>query len=146
MDQLVLDIFRADILPKGYLPCSNPELIEGYVAIADIFKGDSVDFRYCYTHRTAWCEHRFNWKRGDLSYLPLLEHFRNGGSVNQPLNWVPGRYEGEDRYIYGNQQNGHHRLVAAYDAGFTHVPYNSARWGDHRDWEDTPNSPRNSWE
>jgi hypothetical protein len=134
MEQLTL----TDDLPEGYLPCASPHLVEGYVSIATIFKGSSVDFDVCWDGGcdTVFCEHNLDEKREDLSYRLLVTHFRNGGAVNQPLNYVPSQMGAE----YGEQKNGHHRLTAAYDAGFTHVPYNSRAWGNHEDWHDTPNA------
>lgn len=135
MKQMVIEMFTADTLPKGYLPCARPDLVEGYVSIEQIFKGRSVDFGYCWGGdcNTRFCKHNLDVKREDTSYLVLLEHFLNGGAVNQPINYVPDYYN----HTTGTQHNGHHRLVAAYDAGFTHVPYNSREWGDY-DWNDTP--------
>lgn len=133
MEQLTI----TDDLPEGYLPCASPDLVEGYVSIETIFKGGSVDFRSCWDGcDTLFCEHNMEDKRIDLSYKLLVVHFRNGGAVNQPLNYIPSQMGAE----YGVQKNGHHRLVAAYDAGFTHVPYNSREWGSNEDWHDTPNA------
>lgn len=122
-----------DALPPGYLPCARPDLIEGYVSIERVFAGDSVDFGYCSDHETRFCDCNMDEKREDESYRLLVKHFRSGGAVNQPLNYRPYRW-GD----LGDQGNGHHRLTAAYDAGFTHVPFNSRKWGDDEDWADTP--------
>jgi len=119
----------------GYLPCSNPDLVEGWVAIEDIFEGRSCDFLFCEDCGKTFCECNLNEKREDPSYAVLLEHFRKGGMINQPINYDP-RYQ--------VQRNGHHRLIAAYDAGYTHVPYNSELWGD-TDWQGTANSEGMSW-
>lgn len=146
MEQLASPVYTAETLPEGYLPCSNPELVEGYVSIAEIFEGSSVDFCYCDDHETVFCDCNMDEKREDEQFPILLEHFRNGGALNQPLNYRPAgivepdcsccsEYERES----GEMGNGHHRLIAAYDAGYTHVPYNSRKWGSV-DWRDTPNS------
>lgn len=113
-----------EALPPGYLPCSNPSLVEGYISIADILRGRSSDFGLCDECDEILCEHALNEKREDESYKLLVEHFRHGGMINQPINYDMRRKA---------QGNGHHRMVAALDAGFTHVPYQSA-WGIE-DWK-----------
>jgi hypothetical protein len=109
------------------LPCANPHLVKEYVAIEDILQGDSNDWEECGRCGGRLCEHVLNSKRQDESYKVLVEHLREGGAVNEPLNYDP-RTE--------NMGNGHHRLAAALDAGFTHVPVNPKRWGDNN-WNDT---------
>lgn len=127
MEQAVIDVFNPDTLPDGYLPAANPALVDGYVAIEEILKGRSTDFGTCYECGLALCEHALDEKREDESYKVLVQHFRDGGKINQPLNYDPR---------YKTQDNGHHRLVAALDAGFTHVPYNAYSWSEHPDWDD----------
>lgn len=113
-----------DALPEGYLPCSNPGLVEGYASIEEILQGRSGDFGRCHTCDKYLCKHHLDYKRQDASYKVLVQHFRNGGMINQPISYHPE---------HKSQGNGHHRLVAAYDAGFTHIPY-SSDWGES-DWE-----------
>jgi hypothetical protein len=109
------------------LPCANPQLVDEYVAIEEILQGQSSDSSLCGRCNGRLCEHILNAKRQDESYKVLVQHFRDGGEVNQPLNW--------DRWGDGGyQSNGHHRLAAALDAGFTHVPVNHEEWGDDYDW------------
>jgi hypothetical protein len=114
-------------LPTGYLPCSRPELVAGYVSIQDIINGDSGDFSRCRRCEKALCQCHLHEKRQDPQYNTLLEHFRAGGMINQPVY-----YEPEDRCL----SNGHHRLAAAMDAGYTHIPYQS-HWGKEEDWEES---------
>lgn len=121
MEQLTLP----GILPVGYLPCSNPELVEGYLSIKKILNGDSGDFDRCDECKIVLCDHALDEKREDYSYCKLVEHFRNGGMINQPICYTFGDWE--------RICNGHHRLAAALDAGFTHIPYQTA-WGEEYDW------------
>lgn len=124
MEQLTL----TEVLPAGYLPCSNPDLVRGYISIEDLLKGNSGDFGKCYECGFALCEHALNEKRADHSYRELVEHFRKGGLINQPV-----------AYDQRNKQlaNGHHRLAAAYDAGYTHIPYCRDGYGDSEGWWDS---------
>ena len=114
-------------LPEGYLECANPDFVEGYISIEEILKGRSTDFGTCYVCKVALCKHALDQKRQDESYKVLVQHFRDGGLINQPICY--------DKRLK-KQANGHHRLVAALDAGFTHVPIQD-RWGVHEDWDNT---------
>jgi hypothetical protein len=106
------------------LPCANPDLVEEYMPIEKILEGNSGDFDRCYTHNKVLCECHLDKKREDDSYKRLVVHFRAGGLINQPIYY--------NRYLH----NGHHRLAAAMDAGYTHVP-TSSKWGLEYDWENT---------
>ena len=123
-------------LPEGYLPASNPDLVEGYISIKEILSTPSTDFGYCWCGGGPWCDHHLNSKREDPSYSILLKHFKSGGKINVPIL----RYV--DLYGYGKdeQSNGHHRIIAAMDAGFTHVPYQTQKKGQgwRDDWSGTP--------
>ena len=120
MEQLAL--FEVEVETRRELPCSNPDLVEGYLSIEKILQGDSGDwYDMCDECEMMLCEHRLDEKREDDSYMYLVDHFRNGGMIDQPICY--------DRYL----RNGHHRLAAALDAGFTHIPYQSV-WGDE-DWD-----------
>jgi hypothetical protein len=121
MEQLTL--LNEITTPVGYLPCANPELVTGYIAIEEILRGRSSDFGECDECDVALCEHALDVKRADESYEVLVEHFRHGGMINQPISYDMRNKE---------QCNGHHRLAAAYDAGFTHIPYQN-KWGSD-DW------------
>ncbi len=107
------------------LPCANPDLVDSYESIERLLQGESSDFEYCEECDKVLCDHALDSKREDGSYKVLVQHFRNGGKINQPI------------LNNGYQSNGHHRLVAALDAGFTHVPVRRHGWGDHNDWEGT---------
>lgn len=122
MDQMTIEA-----LPVGYLPCANPHLVEGYMAISEILEGHSTDHAECgyYKCEKRFCEHVIESKRQDHSYLKLLVHFKSGGMINIPI-----LREG------GSQSNGHHRVVAAMDAGYTHVPYQTPGGGWERGWQD----------
>ena len=124
MQQLVIP--GTDTLPVGYLPCSRQELVEGWLSIRKILDGNSGDFDRCDECGVVLCEHALDEKRQDRSYRVLAEHFENGGMLNQPVCYDPD---------YRKLKNGHHRLAAAMDAGFTHIPYQS-RWGEHSDWDE----------
>jgi hypothetical protein len=117
------------------LPCSNPQLVEGWISIEEILAGNSSDFDSFDDCDEVWCVHAMDDKREDESYQILVEHFRKGGMINVPIyrmrDWdTPGKTI---------QSNGHHRVIAALDAGFTHVPYQTDRsahtWYD--DWANT---------
>lgn len=127
MEQLMIP--GMSVLPKGYLPCANPELVTGYVSIQKILEGDSGDFDRCWGCNMALCEHHLDEKREDRSYRDLVEHFQNGGMMNQPVCYMESRYSGL------SLRNGHHRLAAALDAGFTHIPFQTA-WGENDDWDE----------
>lgn len=124
-----------DVLPDGYLPCSNPDLVEGYLAIADILAGPSTDFGKCADCGIVWCECNMDSKREDESYQVLVEHFRNGGMINVPILRYKSYWNNEQE-----QSNGHHRVIAAMDAGFTHIPYQTRDTGKgwSVDWSGTP--------
>lgn len=111
------------------LPCAFPDKVSRYVSIEQILDGNSGDFDRvdleCECERLL-CEHALDYKRGNPSYRQLVEHFRNGGMVNQPLYYDDSRHK---------LHNGHHRLIAALDAGFTHVPVWD-QWGDDWDWRE----------
>lgn len=113
--------------PKGYLPCSRPELVTGYISIQKIINGDSGDFERCDYCETVLCECHLDEKRRDQSYRTLVEHFRDGGTINQPVYY---------NTTWKELRNGHHRLAAALDAGFTHIPYQT-NWGEEHDWDET---------
>lgn len=117
-----------ETMERRDLPCANPNLVDEYVAIDEILQGRSSDFTTCHICGIALCEHALNEKRADESYKVLVQHFRDGGPVNQPL-----AYKRRDK----EQSNGHHRLVAALDAGFTHVPVRHTGWGEDADWTGT---------
>lgn len=127
MDQMTMDVHKPETLPAGYLPCSNPDLVEGYMAISEILEGYSTDHMECGDEECEerFCEHVIDSKRQDYSYRKLLEHFKNGGMINIPI-----LREG------GSQSNGHHRVVAAMDAGYTHVPYQTPSGNWNRAWKD----------
>lgn len=135
MEQMTIDVHKPETLPAGYLPCSNPDLVEGYMAISDILAGPSVDFTYCEACETIWCDHNMDYKREDESYKVLVEHFRNGGMINIPILRYTSYYGPENE-----QSNGHHRVIAALDAGFTHIPYQTRKTGKgwSEDWSGTP--------
>ena len=124
----------SESFPEGYLPASNPDLVEGYISIEEIMAGDSGDFRHYRCCPTIWCEHALNEKRKDPSYKILVKHFRDGGSINIPIL----RYYHNTKDVF--QSNGHHRIIAAMDAGFTHMPYQTddSGYGWKTDWSDTP--------
>ena len=72
MEQLML----TEALPAGYLPCSNPDLVRGYIAIDELLRGNSGDFGKCWECGYALCEHALDDKRQDDSYQELVGHFR----------------------------------------------------------------------
>jgi hypothetical protein len=113
--------------PEGYLPCSRPELVSGYISIRKILNGDSGDFDRCDECEMVLCEHALDEKRMDRSYRKLVDHFTDGGMINQPVYY---------NTMWKELRNGHHRLAAALDAGFTHIPYQD-RWGEEHDWDET---------
>jgi hypothetical protein len=126
----VLEARRA--LPQGYVPCAYPEKVEYYVRIQVIMELESEDFYtpcpYCEEdtgEEIFWCYHRMNDKREDGSYKALLEHLEEGGGFNDPVQFPSGNC--------GGLGNGHHRVIAALDAGFTHVPA-WLDWGSDYDW------------
>jgi hypothetical protein len=125
MEQLTIPLEMT--YPKGYLPCSRRELVEGWLSIRKILNGNSGDFERCDECDIALCDHALDDKRRDHSYQLLVSHFEDGGTLNQPVC-----YSTE----WNELRNGHHRLAAALDAGFTHIPYQT-RWGSENDWEES---------
>lgn len=121
----------SDLVAQGHkpVPCTNPEKVDGWVSLKELMEGVAGDFG-------KWTESNMNYKRDHKSYDLLKEHLQKGGGLNHPVFYCP-----PDEYNHqGYLSNGHHRVCAAVDAGFTHIPYNSEEWGDDYDWTGTENA------
>jgi hypothetical protein len=120
-----------DVLVRLDVPCEQPWLVAGYVAIADVMARYSDDFDShtdeewdsdaCTVNHgeTPWCGERLEYKRNEPSYDTLVAALKAGKGFRNPVQWHCG----------GGLGNGHHRVIAAFDCGFTHVPY-SQKWGE----------------
>lgn len=126
-------------IERGQL-CANPKIAhsEGvslpkvdnierpftWTPISDLIGRDSVDFY------DGLSDENLDTKRGDIDYALLVESIRNEGILN-PVFW--------DEFTYGN---GHHRLAACIDLGYTHIPTTA---NPQIEWEESGVTTRIDW-
>lgn len=64
-------------------------------------------------------ERNRQYKRSDWRYNDLVEDLQDQGYLDPIFVWAPGTNWRSSGEVLGN---GHHRLTAAKDLGYTHVP------------------------
>lgn len=104
---------------QRYAPVMPGTHVDGYVSMGEIMSAWSLDVTSYWGSDVAdaW-QNVMEGKRGDASYRRIVRDLENGWGLRHAVGWT------------GKLGNGHHRVTAAFDMGYTHMPVVFDNWTD----------------